>query len=178
MITPDISNPIQVKTYIHQYGSWCLEPVTCTNIHRSIARCMSNLIHEYKYSQCFFLLFFISCFIHTFLFLFGVEMSYCLIPNLTPATVWQSVKVMRFLHIPVPGVWKKQTYLRNHSHSLDCSLASVEKPKYTKVKCMQRSGTEAIRTKLQRSKPKREITNSQNTKRTHGQSSKQLFPKR
>ena len=38
-----------------------------------------------------------------------------------------------------------------------------------KVKSMQRSGTEAIRTQIQPSKPKREITkitNSQNTKRT------------
>ena len=46
---------------------------------------------------------------------------------------------------------------------------------------MQRSGTEAIRTQLQPSKPKREITNitnSQNTKRTYGQPSEQLFPKR
>ena len=50
-----------------------------------------------------------------------------------------------------------------------------------KVKSMQRSGTEAIRTQIQPSKPKREInkiTNSQNTKRTYGQPSKQLFPKR
>ena len=46
---------------------------------------------------------------------------------------------------------------------------------------MQRSGTEAIRTQIQPSKPKREIaciTNSQNTKRTYGQPSEQLFPKR
>ena len=45
---------------------------------------------------------------------------------------------------------------------------------------MQRSGTEAIRTQPQPSKPKREITNiinSQNTKRTYGQSSEQLFTK-
>ena len=38
-----------------------------------------------------------------------------------------------------------------------------------KVKSMQRSGTEAIRTQIQPSKPKRKITkitNSQNTKRT------------
>ena len=49
------------------------------------------------------------------------------------------------------------------------------------VKSMQRSGTEAIRTKLQPSKSKREInniTNSKNTKRTYGQPSEQLFPKR
>ena len=46
---------------------------------------------------------------------------------------------------------------------------------------MQRPGTEAIRTKIERSKPKREITkiaNSQNTKRIYGQPSEQLFPKR
>ena len=46
---------------------------------------------------------------------------------------------------------------------------------------MQRSGTEAIRTQLQPSKSKREITNitnSQNTKRTYGQQNEQLFPKR
>ena len=43
---------------------------------------------------------------------------------------------------------------------------------------MQRSGTEAIRTQLQPSKSKREITNitsSQNTKRTYGQPSEQLL---
>ena len=45
---------------------------------------------------------------------------------------------------------------------------------------MQRLGTEAIKTQPQPSKPKREITkiaNSQNTKRTYGQPSEQLFPK-
>ena len=50
-----------------------------------------------------------------------------------------------------------------------------------KVKIMQSSGTEAIRNQIQASKPKREIikiTNSQNTKRTYGQPSEQLFPKR
>ena len=50
-----------------------------------------------------------------------------------------------------------------------------------KVKRMQRPVTEAIRTKVQPSKPKREITymtNSQNTKRIYGQPSEQLFPKR
>ena len=49
-----------------------------------------------------------------------------------------------------------------------------------KVKIMQRSGTEAIRNQIQPSKPKREITkitNGQNTKRTYGQPSEQLFPK-
>ena len=45
---------------------------------------------------------------------------------------------------------------------------------------MQRQGTEAIRTKIQPPKQKRKITkitNSQNTKRTYGQPSEQLFPK-
>ena len=46
---------------------------------------------------------------------------------------------------------------------------------------MQRSGTETIRTPIQSSKPKREIskiTNSQNKKRTYGLPTEQLFPKR
>ena len=50
-----------------------------------------------------------------------------------------------------------------------------------KVKNVQRSGAEAIRTQIHPSKPKQEITkitNSQNTKRTYGQMSEQLFPKR
>ena len=50
-----------------------------------------------------------------------------------------------------------------------------------KVKSTQRPGTEATRTQTQPTKPKREITNttnSQNTKRTHGQPSEQLYPKR
>ena len=48
-------------------------------------------------------------------------------------------------------------------------------------KSMRGSGTKAIRTQIQPSKPKREITNitnSQNTKRTYGQPSEQLIPKR
>ena len=52
---------------------------------------------------------------------------------------------------------------------------------YLDVKTMQRSGTEAIRTQIQLSKPKREITkitNSQHTKRTYGKPREQLFPKR
>ena len=43
---------------------------------------------------------------------------------------------------------------------------------------MQRSRTEAIRTQIQPSKPKREITNvtnSQNTKRTYGQPSEHIY---
>ena len=46
---------------------------------------------------------------------------------------------------------------------------------------MQRPGIEAIRTQIQPVNPKQEITritNSQNTKRTYGQPSEQLFPKR
>ena len=46
-------------------------------------------------------------------------------------------------------------------------------------KSMQRSGIEAIRARIQLSKPKQEIsniTNSQNTKRTYGQPIEQLFP--
>ena len=46
---------------------------------------------------------------------------------------------------------------------------------------MQRSGTVAIRTQIQPSKHKREITkitNSKNTMSTYGQQSEQLFPKR
>ena len=72
-----------------------------------------------------------------------------------------------------------------------CPIHLNQKPPYTetytkslanlavkfKVKRMQRSGTEAVRTKLQPSKPKRKITNSQNTKRTYGQPSEQLYPK-
>ena len=49
-----------------------------------------------------------------------------------------------------------------------------------KVKSMPTSGTEAIRTQIQPSKPKREInkiTKSQNTKRTYGQPREQFFPK-
>ena len=51
---------------------------------------------------------------------------------------------------------------------------------HVEVKSMQRSRTETNRTQSQPSKPKREITNitnSQNTKRTYGQPSEQLFPK-
>ena len=46
---------------------------------------------------------------------------------------------------------------------------------------MQRSGTEAIRAKIQPSKPNKEITkitNSQNTRRTYDQPSEQLITKR
>ena len=46
---------------------------------------------------------------------------------------------------------------------------------------MQGSETEAIKTQIQPSKPRQEITNitnRQNTKRTYGQPNEQLFPKR
>ena len=52
---------------------------------------------------------------------------------------------------------------------------------WVEVKSMQRTGTEAIRTQIQPSKPNRKITNitnSQNTKRTYGQPSEQLLSKR
>ena len=49
----------------------------------------------------------------------------------------------------------------------------------SKVKSMQRSGTEAITAQIQLSKREiTNITNSQNTKRTYGQPSEQIFPKR
>ena len=48
----------------------------------------------------------------------------------------------------------------------------------SKVKSMQRSGTEGIRTQIQPSKPKREkskIKYNQNTRRTYGQPNEQLI---
>ena len=51
----------------------------------------------------------------------------------------------------------------------------------SKSKNMQSQGTEAIRTQIEPSKPKRKITtitNSQNKKITYGQPSEQLFPKK
>ena len=68
--------------------------------------------------------------------------------------------------------------LKKHFSKFMLPITVFEKKK---VKNMQRSGTEAIRTQIQPSKPKREITNitnSQNTKRKNGQPSEQLFPKR
>ena len=60
-------------------------------------------------------------------------------------------------------------------------LRSTSKNKNTvvaKVKSMQRPGIEAIRTEIETSKPKREITNknSPNTKRTYGQPSEANVP--
>ena len=58
--------------------------------------------------------------------------------------------------------------------SLLLTLLRIEKSR-------QRSGTEAIRTRIRPSKLKRGITkliNSQNTKRAYGQPNEQLFPKR
>ena len=62
-------------------------------------------------------------------------------------------------------IFYTKTILNKSSNTL--KLISCEQ-----VKCMERPGTEAIRTQIQSSKLKREITkmtNSQNTKRTHGQ---------
>ena len=62
---------------------------------------------------------------------------------------------------------------------LDCKRKTRDQTSsQLKVKSMQRSGTVAIRTQIQPLKPKRELTNvanSQNTKRTYGQPSEQLF---
>ena len=65
------------------------------------------------------------------------------------------------------------------------SMLNIEeqlcKPLRTGVKRMQRPGTVAIRTQIQPTKPKQEITkitNSENTKRAYGQPCEQLFPKR
>ena len=76
-----------------------------------------------------------------------------------------------------------------HKNVKQCHLSSTCMPIHyyqnfkntLKVKSMQRSGTVAIRTQIQPSKPKREITiitNSQNTMSTYGQQIEQLFPKR
>ena len=87
--------------------------------------------------------------------------------------------------------WFKTKYsqraVNRTSHILillsQASLDQKYLPYILKVKSMQRPGTEAIRTQIQLSKPKREITkikiaNSQNTKRTYDSPSDQLFPKR
>ena len=74
--------------------------------------------------------------------------------------------------IPTPDA----IYVRYQSVVTICFTITV-----MKVNSMQRSGTEAIRTQIQPSKPKREITNitnSQNKKITYGQPSEQLVPKR
>ena len=76
-------------------------------------------------------------------------------------------------------------------HEKTCLLGLAPGPTeiglYNLRGCMARSkkyarpGTEGVRTQIQPSKPKREITkitNGQNTKRTYGQPSEQLFPKR
>ena len=63
----------------------------------------------------------------------------------------------------------------NPGLSFLCGSCGIE------VNSMQRSGTEAIRTQIQPSKPKLEITNitnSQNIKRAYGQPSEQLSRKR
>ena len=62
---------------------------------------------------------------------------------------------------------------------MEVNLDSAIVCRLLKVKRMQISGTEAIRTQIQPFKPKWEITNianSQNTKSTNCQQSEQLFP--
>ena len=67
------------------------------------------------------------------------------------------------------------------NETLHCRVNPTFTISSVKVKSIHRPGTEAFRTQIQPSKPKREITkitNSQNTKRTYGQPSEQLFTKR
>ena len=67
---------------------------------------------------------------------------------------------------------KRNTTIRNHS--LYHTSGGI-------VRKYKKSGTEVIRTQIQPSKPKQEITNitnRQNAKRTYGQPSEQLFHKR
>ena len=70
----------------------------------------------------------------------------------------------------IPGTCFHYVFMMVHDITLGLKL---------EVKSMQRSGTEAIRSQIQPSKPKREITsitNGQNKKRKYGQPSKHLFP--
>ena len=76
-----------------------------------------------------------------------------------------STKVMVVLRLYIPP---KVFGIQKRVHRFKCKM-------YAKI------GTEAIRTQIQPSKPKREITkitDSQNTKRTYGQPSEQLFKKK
>ena len=92
--------------------------------------------------------------------------------------------------IRIPGVSRVRKYkVTSHNRKWTILLARVTVFAYCLVSCsfmkievksMQRTGTEAIRTQIQPSKPKPEIidiSNSQNTKRTYGQPSEQLVPK-
>ena len=90
-----------------------------------------------------------------------------------------------FLDISYTVSWylmtKDLTAVRQEVNSLEGSVVVQELEFAINVKRMQRSGIEAIRTQIQSSKPKRkitDITNNQNTKRTYGQPSEQLFLKR
>ena len=90
--------------------------------------------------------------------------------------------VLRYYEAVYKKVKKNMLYYFYFSYFLFLNCSGVELS-ILKVKSVNRSGTEAIRTQIQPSKPKREImkrktTNSQNTKRTYGQPSEQLFPKR
>ena len=67
-----------------------------------------------------------------------------------------------------------------HMHYIGVRDRGKEKVNDSK-KYAKRSGTDAIRNRIQPSRTKRDITNitnSHDTKRTYGQPSKQLFPKR
>ena len=71
---------------------------------------------------------------------------------------------------------KQQTMLKQKQY-VYCLQNKTKFPFLLKIKGMQRSGAEALKT----SKPNWEITNitnSQNKNRTYGQPSEQLFPKR
>ena len=71
---------------------------------------------------------------------------------------------------------------RSKQRTFDCKFSIFAIVcNWKKVKSLPRSETESIRTRIQHSKQKREITiitTSQNTKRTYGQPREQLFPKR
>ena len=66
-------------------------------------------------------------------------------------------------------------YFLKVAHTVSCQALSKA---FLKLKHMQRPGTEAIRTQIQPGNNYMQITYSQNTKRTYGQPSRQLFPKR
>ena len=91
-----------------------------------------------------------------------------------------AIETLPIINFIKHGDWRHDNIMMSHFTTL-FSMKLFPHSSAIKVKSMQRSGTEAIRTQLQPSKPKREITyitNSQNTKRTYGQQSEQLFPKR
>ena len=78
-----------------------------------------------------------------------------------------------------PLTWKRDS--KKNKEGEEGNIKDWSGQRWEKVKRMKRPGTEAISTQIQPSKPKRDmtkITQSQNTKRTYGQPSEQLFPKR